>query len=105
MSLFGYPADIVHNVAIMDSWNRITGYKSVSKKAKVVEEQKLIKNAEGEEIHSICEIHLEGDPSVSTNDYFLYTNGLGKELKYSVRHIEIKKQLGTDNVKKVVIYG
>lgn len=105
MSLFGYPADIIHNVASVDVWNRVTGYTPVSKKAKVVEEQKLIQNAEGEEVHSIAEIHLEGNHNVSTNDYFLYTNGLGQEIKYTIRHIEIKKQLGTDDVKKVIIYG
>ncbi|MBO1515051.1 hypothetical protein [Metabacillus bambusae] len=105
MSLFGYPADIVHNVAILDTWNRITGYNPVAKKAKVVEEQKLIRNAEGEEVHSIAEVHLEGSHSISTNDYFLYTNVLGQEVRYTVRHIEIKKTMGTDDVKKVIIYG
>lgn len=105
MSLFGYPADIVHNVATLDSWNRVTGYTPTSKKAKVVEEQKLIRNSEGEEIQSIAEIHLEGNHFVSTNDYFLYTNGLGIEVRYMVRHIEIKKVIGTDDVKKVIIYG
>lgn len=105
MSLFGYPADIIHFQAIIDSWNRVTGYNPVSKKAKVIEEQKLIKNAEGEEVQSIAEIHLEGSHAVKTQDYFKYTNALGVDVRYDVRHIEIKKHLGTDDVKKVIVYA
>ncbi|WP_141432418.1 hypothetical protein [Bacillus sp. 03113] len=105
MSLFGYPANITHFSAIIDTWNRVTGYNSISKKAKVVEEQKLVKNDKGEDVVSIGEIHLEGPQVIKTQDYFLYTNALGKEILYDIKHIEIKKNMGTDDVKKVVIYG
>ncbi|MGY6765690.1 hypothetical protein ACW73O_11705 [Faecalibacterium prausnitzii] len=105
MSLFGYPADITHFSAILDSWGRVTGYNQIPKKAKVVEEQKLIKNDKGEDVISIAEIHLEGPQEIKTQDYFLYTNALGKEIRYDIKHIEIKKVLGTDEVKKVVVYG
>jgi hypothetical protein len=105
MSLFGYPADVVHQVAILDSWNRVTGYNPIPKKAKVVEEQKLIKNDKGEEVISIGEIHLEGAQDIKVQDYFLYTNALGKEIRYDIKHIEIKKLLGTDNVKMVIVYA
>jgi hypothetical protein len=105
MSLFGYPADINHFQATLDSWNRVTGYNLLAKKAKVVEEQKLIKNDKGEEVQSIAEIHLEGAQQVSAHDYFEYVNALGQTIRYDVRHIEIKKQMGTDDVKKVIIYG
>lgn len=105
MSLFGYPATIIHQVAVLDSWNRVSSYNSITKKAKVVEEQKLIKNEKGEEITSIAEIHLEGAQDVKPQDFFLYTNAFGKQVRYDIHHIEIKKQMGTDNVKKVIIYG
>lgn len=105
MSLFGYPADITHSSAVIDTWNRVTGYNSIPKKAKVVEEQKLIKNDKGEEVISIGEIHLEGTQDVKPQDYFLYTNALGKDIRYDIKHIEIKKNMGTDEVKKVIIYG
>ncbi|MBU5214954.1 hypothetical protein [Heyndrickxia oleronia] len=105
MSLFGYPADIIHNSAILDNWNRVTGYSSIPKKAKVIEEQKLIKNEKGEDIISIAEIHLEGPQNIKTQDYFLYSNALGKEIRYDIKHIEIKKNLGTDDVRKVIVYG
>jgi len=105
MSLFGYPADITHYQAILDNWNRVTDYNPVPKKAKVVEEQKMIKNAKGEEVQSIAEIHLEGPQEVKTQDYFMYTNALGVDVRYDARHIEIKKYLGTDNIKKVIVYA
>ncbi|MCU9614085.1 hypothetical protein OEV98_10990 [Caldibacillus lycopersici] len=105
MSIFGYPADIIHKSAILDEWNRVTDYNSIPKKAKVVEEQKLIKNDKGEDVISIAEIHLEGIQDIKTQDYFLYTNALGKEIRYDIKHIEIKKNIGTDDVKKVIIYG
>ncbi|MFE8697978.1 hypothetical protein ACFYKT_16675 [Cytobacillus sp. FJAT-53684] len=111
MSLFGYPADIVHYSAMLDSWGRVdtqnylTGFKPIPKKVKVIEEQKLIKNDKGEEVHSIAEIHLEGTQELKMQDYFLYTNALGKEVRYDIKHIEIKKNLGTDEVKKVIVYG
>ena len=105
MSLFGYPADIVHYQAILDSWNRVTGYNQLYKKAKVVEEQKLIRNEKGEDIISVGEIHLEGVQDVKPQDYFLYTNALNIEIRYDIKHIEIKKQMGNDDVKKVIVYG
>lgn len=105
MSIFGYPATVTHYSAQVDDWGRVTGYTPSTKSAKVVEEQKLIKNSQGEEIQSIAEIHLKGANEVTVHDYFLYTNALGKEVRYDVKHIEIKKNLGTDDVKKVVIYG
>lgn len=105
MSLFGYPATIIHQSAILDSWNRVTGYAPIQKKAKVVEEQKEIKNGLGEEVISIAEIHLEGYHNVSSQDYFDYLNPLGATIRYDVRHIEVKKQLGTDEVKKVIVYA
>jgi hypothetical protein len=105
MSLFGYPATIIHQKAVRDVWGRISKYDSITKSAKVVEEEKQIKNDKGEEIHSIAQIHLEGPNQVTTEDYFLYTNDLGEEKRYDVQHIKIKKQMGTDEVKKVIIYG
>lgn len=105
MSLFGYPAKIVHQVAIVDTWGRVSDYVPITKNAKVIEEQKLIKNDKGEDVISIAEIHLEGPQEIKTQDYFLYTNALGKEVRYNIKHIEIKKVLGTDEVKKVVVYG
>lgn len=105
MSIFGYPATITHNAAIKDNWNRVSGYSPTQKNAKVIEQQKLIKNEKGEEIQSIAEIHLEGAQSLSHQDYIEYANALGKTVRYNVKHIEIKKQLGTDEVKKVIIYA
>ncbi|KAB2335083.1 hypothetical protein [Bacillus mesophilum] len=105
MSLFGYPADVIHKSAKLDNWNRVIGYESISKKAKVVEEQKLIKNDKGEDVLSISEIHLEGPQDIKFNDYILYTNALGKENRYDIKHIEVKKNIGTDDVKKVIVYG
>jgi hypothetical protein len=105
MSLFGYPAVVIHYSAEIDMWGRVSSYAPTEKKAKVVEEQKEIKNAKGEEIQSIAEIHLEGPQLVRTHDYFEYTNGLGQLIRYDVRHIEIKKTMGTDEVKKVIVYA
>jgi hypothetical protein len=105
MSLFGYPADVTHYQANVDTWGRVSGYTPVSKKAKVVEEQKEIRNAKGEDIQSIAEIHLEGPQLIKTQDYFEYINALGQQLRYDVRHIEIKKEMGTDNVKKLIVYA
>jgi hypothetical protein len=105
MSLFGYPATVTHFTANMDSWGRVTSYTPQQKNAKVVEEQKEIKNAQGEDIQSIAEIHLEGAQSIKGQDYFEYVNGLGQNLRYEVRHIEIKKEMGTDDIKKVIVYG
>lgn len=105
MSLFGYPATVTHYKATIDSWGRVSGYTTVAKNAKVVEEQKEIRNAKGEDIQSIAEIHLEGPQLVRTQDYFEYVNAFGQTIRYDVRHIEIKKEMGTDSVKKVIIYA
>jgi hypothetical protein len=105
MSLFGYPADVIHYQANVDSWGRVSGYTPIAKKAKVVEEQKEIRNAKGEDIQSIAEIHLEGPQLIRTQDYFEYINSLGQLIRYDVRHIEIKKTMGTDDVKKVIVYA
>jgi hypothetical protein len=105
MSLFGYPATVTHYQANIDSWGRVSGYTSVTKNAKVVEEQKEIRNAKGEDIQSIAEVHLEGPQLVRTQDYFEYVNALGQTVRYDVRHIEIKKEMGTDEVKKMLIYA
>lgn len=105
MSLFGYPAKVTHYSANIDSWGRISGYIPSQKDAKVVEEQKEIKNGQGEEIQSLAEIHLEGPQQVRAQDYFEYINGLSQRVRYDVKHIEIKKDLGTDKVKKVIVYA
>lgn len=105
MSLFGYPADILHKQPIVDSWGRVTGFEEVYLKAKVVEEQKLVKNSKGEDIHSIIEAHLEGSHHVTEKDEFVYIKDLGLEIDFRPQHWEIKKQLGTDDVKKVIVYG
>ncbi|MDR7237121.1 hypothetical protein [Neobacillus drentensis] len=105
MSLFGYPATVTHYSALLDSWNRVIGYTDAQKKAKVVEEQKEIKNSKGEEVRSIAEIHLEGPQRINTQDYFLYINSLGENVRYDVMHMETKKEMGTDNVKKVIVYA
>jgi hypothetical protein len=105
MSLFGYPATVVHYQAQLDSWNRVSGYDPQQKAAKVVEEQKIIKNGKGEEVQSIAEIHLEGFQKLTLQDYFEYMSPIGTITRYNVRHIEVKKVLGTDNVKKVIVYA
>jgi hypothetical protein len=105
MSLFGYPASVTHYSANLDSWGRVTGYNPQQKNAKVVEEQQEIKNAQGEDIQSIAEIHLEGAQSIKGQDYFEYVNALSQTIRYEVKHIEIKKEMGTDTVKKMIIYG
>jgi hypothetical protein len=114
MSLFGYPATVKHFSAQVDDWGRPAGYTSADKSAKVVEEQKMIRNAQttggmtvadSEYIQSIVEIHLEGSHAVTFEDYFEYVNKLGITMKYDVKHIEVKKELGTDDVKKVIVYG
>lgn len=105
MSLFGYPADIVHKKATVDEWDRVKWFVDSNKKAKVVEEQKIVKNAQGEEVQSIVEVHLEGAHSIGTSDQFVYINQLGKKITFRPLHYEIKKVMGTDNIKKVVVYG
>ncbi|PKH09859.1 hypothetical protein [Planomicrobium sp. MB-3u-38] len=105
MSLFGYPADIIHKKATVDAWGRVSWFVDESKKAKVIEEQKIIKNAQGEEVQSNIEIHLEGAQKIGAADQFLYKNQMGKEITIRPLHYEIKKVLGTDDVKKVIVYG
>ncbi|WP_317944319.1 hypothetical protein [Sporosarcina saromensis] len=95
----------MHRKAIVDEWGRPGGFKDVPLTAKVVEEQKLIKNAKGEEVHSIVEAHLEGPHLVGMTDEFVYRTQLGQEIKFRPQHIEVKKFLGTDDVKKVIVYG
>lgn len=105
MSLFGYPATVIHQQAIVDDWNRVAGYTPETKAAKVVEEQKIVKNAKGEDVQSIAEIHLEGSQQINSKDYFNYENAFGDTVSYYIKHIEVKKHLGTDEVKKVIVYG
>jgi len=105
MSLFGYPADIIHHKAQLDAWNRVTGFSEVFLKAKVVEEQKLIKNSKGEEVQSMIEVHIEGSHIVTMLDEFVYQKDLGNEIRFRPLHYEVKKNIGTDDVKKLIIYG
>ena len=105
MSLFGYPAEVIHQQSLVDNWGRVASYTPQIKAAKVIEEQKEIKNGNGEEIKSIAEIHLEGPQQIGTHDYFEYINAFGQKIRYDVQHIEIKKHLATDDVKKVIVYG
>jgi hypothetical protein len=114
MSLFGYPATVQHFKALTDEWDNVTGFEPpVTKPAKVVEKQKVIQLAStskgltdsvGESIHSEAQIHLEGPQDMTMKDKFEYVNALGLTLAYYVKHIEVKKNLGTDEVKKVVVY-
>lgn len=105
MSLFGYPATVIHYHSEVDDWGRPLPPTSTARAAKVVEEQKLIKNARGEEVQIAYEIHIEGAIPVGFEDYFIYNNALSLEIRCDVAHFEVKKYLGTDDVKKVVIYG
>lgn len=105
MSLFGYPAVITHKKAIVDEWGRPGGFEESILNAKVVEEQKLIKNAEGEEVHSVIEAHLENAQLITMLDEFVYVSKLGPTINFRPQHIEVKKQLATDDVKKVIVYG
>jgi hypothetical protein len=105
MSLFGYPASVTHFSATFDAWQRVIGYTQISKKAKVVEGQKEIKNNKSEMVQCNAEIHLEGPQKINHQDYFLYVNEFGETVRYDVMHTEIKKEMGTDKVKKVIIYA
>lgn len=105
MSIFGYPAKVRHFHSETDDWGRPLPPTETEKPAKVVEEQKLIKNARGEEVQIAYEIHIEGMVTVGFDDYFLYTNALGLEIRCDVAHYEVRKFLGTDDVKKVIVYG
>ncbi|WP_172369567.1 hypothetical protein [Sporosarcina jiandibaonis] len=110
MSLFGYPAAILHRKAIVDDWGRSAGFDEVPLSAKVVEEQKLIKsskveNVQGEMVHSSIEVHLEGPHLVTMLDEFVYVTNLAQVIKFRPVHFEVKKHIGTDDVKKVIVYG
>lgn len=105
MSLFGYPATVTHYHPGVDDWGRPIPADPVTKAAKVVEEQKLIKNAKGEDIQVAYTVYLEGVNAVGMDDWFIYFNALGDEIRIDVKHYEIRKYLGTDDVKEVVLYG
>lgn len=105
MSLFGYPATVTHYHSGVDEWGRPIPAEPVVKDAKVVEEQKLVRNARGEDIQVAYTVYLEGVNAVGMDDWLLYTNALGTEIRIDVKHYEIRKYLGTDDVKEVVLYG
>jgi hypothetical protein len=105
MSIFGYPAMVIHCHSELDDWGRPLPPIETKRDAKVVEEQKLIKNSRGEDVQIAYTIHIEGAVPISFDDYFLYKDQLGKEIRIDVKHYEVRKYLGTDDVKKVVIYG
>ena len=105
MSLFGYPTKVTHFHSALDEWGRPLPPTPTERDAKVVEEQKLIRNARGEEIIVTGEIHVEGAIPLSFDDYFEYVNALGETVRYDVAHYEMRKFLGTDDVKKVIVYG
>lgn len=105
MSLFGYPATVRHFHSLKDDWGRPLPPTETERAAKVIEEQKLIKNSRGEEIQVAYEIHIEGVIPISFDDYFIYKNALELEIRCEVAHYEIRKYLGTDDVKKVIVYG
>ncbi len=105
MSIFGYPARVTHFQASIDQWGLVTGYTQAEKRAKVIEEQKIIKNGKGEEVQSIAEIHLDGVHLLTMQDYFEYVDGLGDKIRFNVIHTVPLKFLGTDRVKKVIIYA
>ncbi|MEI2395589.1 hypothetical protein [Paenibacillus phytohabitans] len=105
MSLFGYPATVIHYHPGVDDWGRPIPADPVIKDAKVVEEQKLVKNAKGEEITVAYTVYLEGINAVGFDDWLLYTDAIGTVVRIDVKHYEIRKYLGTDDVKEVVLYG
>lgn len=105
MSLFGYPTKVIHRMALLDNWNRVYDFDDAPLNAKVVEEQKLIKNAKGEEVHSMIEVHIEGSHVVTLLDEFVYRQDLENEIRFRPLHYEVKKNIGTNDVKKLIIYG
>ena len=105
MSLFGYPATVTHYHSELDDWGRPLPPIETERAAKVVEEQRLIKNSRGEDVQIAYTIHIEGAVPLSFDDYFLYVNQLGMEIRTDVAHYEVRKYLGTDDVKKVIVYG
>jgi hypothetical protein len=105
MSLFGYPATVLHYHSELDDWGRPLPPSETSRAAKVVEEQRLIRNARGEEVQVAYTLHIEGAVPIGFDDYFLYVDQLATEIRVDVAHYEIRKFIGTDNVKKVIVYG
>jgi len=105
MSLFGYPAKVVHWHSGKDDWERPLPPIETEKAAKIIEEQRLIRNAKGEEVQIAYTIFLEGVNALSLDDYFEYKNALGEKITIRVSHYEVRKFLGTDDVKEVVVYG
>lgn len=105
MSLFGYPAMVRHHHSELDDWGRPLPPIETPRAAKVVEEQRLVKNARGEEIQIAYTIHIEGAVRLGFDDYFLYVDQLGTEIRVDVAHYEVRKFLGTDICKKVIVYG
>jgi len=105
VSLFGYPATVTQYQATIDDWGLVTGYIPLEKKARVIEQQKMIKNGRGEEVQSIAEIHLEGNHRLTLHDYFEYEDEWGEKVRFDVLNLEPRKYLGTDQVKKVIVYA
>lgn len=105
MSIFGYPAKVTHYHSDPDEWGRPLPPTAIEKDAKVVEEQRLIKNMRGEEVQIAYVIHLPGANAISLDDYIEYVNALGLTIRVDVAHYEVRKYLGTDDVKKVIVYG
>lgn len=105
MSLFGYPASVTLFHSEKDDWGRPLPPIQTEYNAKVVEEQKVIANFRGEEVQITGEVHIEGSIALGFDDYIEYVNVLGVTLHYDVAHYEVKKYLGTDIVKKVIIFA
>ncbi|MGI2294174.1 hypothetical protein [Paenibacillus sp. GXUN7292] len=105
MSLFGYPSMVAHFHSEIDDWGRPLPPVQTDRAAKVVEEQRLIRNARGEEVQIAYTVHIEGAIPIGFDDYFFYVDQLGAEIRVDVAHYEVKKYLGTDDVKKVIVYG
>ena len=105
MSIFGYPAKVMHYHSETDDWGRPLPPTPIEKSAKVVEEQRLIKNARGEDVQIAYEIQLPGINAVGFDDYIEYVNAVGITIRCDIAHIEVRKYLGTDDVKEVVVYG
>lgn len=105
MSLFGYPATVKHFHSETDDWGRPLPPTETERAAKVVEEQRLIKNSRGEDVQIAYTIHFEGAIPLSFDDYFLYVDQLGTEIRCDIAHYEVRKYLGTEDVKKVIVYG
>lgn len=105
MSIFGYPAKVVHWHSEVDDWGRPFPPTPTEKSAKVVEEQRLIRNGRGEEVQIAYTVFLPGTNAVEFDDYIVYVNKLGVTIRCEIAHIEVRKYLGTDDVKEVIVYG